>query len=430
MKDYPVSAQIYIKAIIVSAGLFLTYLTATTTFSVALVRGLVFFGGLAVLTDSLPVRLPKGGYVAVTVSVIYAAIVLFGPCVAAYVAIIGLVFCRFIIADRDPLHKLFFNCAQFVIAAGVAGYVYRQSGGNFWDINFLDPLPLVVAAITYSFINISCITLILAFIQRVSPWGMWLTNFKWLIPNMLILPLLGLLMAYVYVSIGPLGVTLFFVPLLLARFIFKSYMNMREIFIDTLEALASSLDAKDKYTRGHSDRVAQYTVELARYLKMPEDEIEILRNMAFLHDVGKIGIRDEILTKEGRLTDEEFDLIKQHPVIGANILNDISYLGAVRDFIRHHHEKYDGTGYPDGLAGEKIPLGARIITLADSFDAMTSDRSYRRGMSYADAIIEVERCAGTHFDPLLAQAFVECWREKINHIETNYTLEVASTLND
>lgn len=430
MKDYPVSAQIYIKVVIISAVLFLAYLTVTTTFSGPSVRGLVFFGGLAILTDSLPVRLPKGGYVAVTVSVIYAAIILFGPCIAAYVAIAGMVFCKFIISNREPLHKLLFNCAQFVIAVGVAGFVYSYSGGRFWDVNFADPAALIAAAITYSFINITSITLVLAFIQKVSPWGMWLTNFKWLIPNMLILPLLGLLMAFVYVSIGPLGVTLFFVPLLLARFIFKSYMNTREVFINTLEALASSLDAKDKYTKGHSDRVAAYTVELARYLKMPEDDVETLQHMAFLHDVGKIGISEELLTRDGRLSDEEFDIIKLHPVIGANILNDINHLGSVRDFIRYHHEKYDGTGYPDKLAGEKIPLGARIITLADSFDAMTSDRSYRTKLSYAGALAEIERCAGTHFDPFLAHAFVECWRGKISHIESDYLLEVASTLED
>lgn len=412
MKRYPSKAQIYIKVMIGAACGVLTYLTLTTDFTSEALRGLLFFGSLAVLTDSLPVKLPKGGYVAVTVSVIYAALILFGPSIASYVAIIGLVFCRFVIKEHEPLHKLLFNCAQFVLAVGCAGKVYTMLGGVYWDIDFLNLTPLVAAALACFIINVTAITLILAFVQNISPWGMWLTNFKWAIPNMLTLPVLGLLMAYVYVSIGLLGVTLFFVPLLLARFIFKSYMDTREIYFNTLEALTSALDAKDTYTRGHSDRVANYAVELARFINLPEDQVETIQHMAFLHDVGKIGISDELLTRVGCLSDQEFDSIKLHPIIGSDILRDINYLGAARDFIKYHHEKYDGSGYPFRISGDQIPLGARIITLADSFDAMTSDRSYRRRMSTKQALDEIRRCAGTHFDPELADAFIKCWEDK------------------
>lgn len=430
MKRYPFKAQVYIKFVIGTAFVVLTYLTITTDFSFEVLKGLLFFGSLAVLTDSLPVRLPKGGYVAVTMSVIYASLILFGPFTASCVAISGMVFRWFIHSEHDPVHKLLFNCAQYTLAASFAGKVYTVLGGVYHDIDFLSLTPLVAAALACFIINVTAITLILAFVQNLPPWGMWLTNFKWSLPNMLTLPILGVLMAYVYVSIGPLGVTLFFVPLLLARFIFKSYMDTREIFMNTLEALASSLDAKDKYTKGHSDRVANYAVELARHLKMPEDEVETIQHMAFLHDVGKIGVNDELLARVGRLTVDEFARIKMHPVIGANILKDINYLGIAMESVRHHHEKYDGTGYPDRLQGENIPFGARIITLADSFDAMTSDRSYRTKMITREALDEVRRCAGTHFDPKLAEAFLDCWQQKELQKECNGILEVASTLDE
>lgn len=428
MNRYPLIAQNYIKAVIVSAVLLLIFLTAITQFTLRLMAGLAFFGSLAALTEVLRVKLPKGGYISVTAAVTLACIALFGPCIAAYTGIMSFVLPQVFSSKREPLHKLLFNCAQIVLTIGVSVIVYQFAGGRFWEVDFTSIMPLVLAALTYFIINFTAVTLILAFSQNVSPWGIWLTNFKWLIPNMLVLPLLGFLMAYVYNAIGPLGVALFFAPLLLARFIFKSYMDTREIFLNTLEALASSLDAKDPYTKGHSDRVAQYAVELARYLKMPEDQVETIQHLAFLHDVGKIGISDKLLTKIGRLSDEEFGIIKQHPAIGADIVEDISYLGPARDFVKYHHEKFDGSGYPEGLKGENIPLGARIITLADSFDAMTSDRSYRKRMSMDEALAEVDRCAGTHFDPHLAKAFAGCWREKALKINNGYLAEVASSL--
>lgn len=427
MNSYPPKAEKYIKTVIVTAVLLLVYLTGRTQFTAKSLQGLLFFGSLVVITNYLRIKLPKGGYVSVTTAVFFASIILFGPCVAAYSAIIGLTVLHFLLKENEPLHKLLFNCAQAILAIGTAGVVYKIAGGIYWDVN-TGFMPLILAVIAFVIINSLAITLILAFIQNVSPWGIWLTNIKWAIPSMLTLPLLGLLMAYVYTSIGPLGVTLFFAPLLLARFIFKSYMDTREIFLNTLEAIASSLDAKDPYTKGHSDRVATYAAELARYLKLPEDQIEVIQHMAFLHDVGKIGVNDELLTMVGRFSDEEFAIIKLHSVMGADILRDIDYLGSAPDFVKYHHEKYDGSGYPEGLTGEAIPLGARIITLADSFDAMTSDRSYRKKMSVNEALAEVDRCAGTHFDPRLAKAFTSCWREKMSTSENSYLLEAAPSL--
>jgi len=400
MQDYPLSVKIYILITTVIAIILLGFLTNQIIgVNNEIIKGFMFFSVLAVITDMMPVSLPRGGRVTVTMAVAYASIILFGPAVSAYIMIFGNFVSELI--SRSNVYKLIFNCAQFVLAAGCAGLIYEYMGGRHYEVSFAYMLPYIGAAATYIAINCTAFSLIMSLYQRVSLHGIWIANMRWSLPNMMLLAPLGLLMAKTYTYTGPMGVILFFAPLLLARYIFKSYMDTREVYINTLEALAGALDAKDRYTRGHSDRVANYAVELARHLKLREDQVEAILHMAFLHDIGKIGISDELLTRVGRLADSEFDKIKLHPVIGEHILKDLNYLGSFTHFVRSHHEKYDGSGYPDGLKGKAIPLGARIITLADSFDAMTSDRSYRSKMTPEEALEEVRR-----FDPELVEAFL------------------------
>ncbi len=174
-----------------------------------------------------------------------------------------------------------------------------------------------------------------------------------------------------------------------------------------VRALAEAVDAKDRYTRGHSQRVAEYARDLARAAGYEDGFVELVFTTGTLHDVGKIGVPDSVLHKTGRLTEEEFDAVKAHPVLGEKIVGQIAALQETLPGIRHHHERYDGRGYPDGLAGENIPLIARILAVADTYDAMTSDRPYRTGMPVDVALEEIARNAGVQFDPRLAELFVE-----------------------
>ena len=178
----------------------------------------------------------------------------------------------------------------------------------------------------------------------------------------------------------------------------------------TISALAAAIDAKDPYTHGHSQRVMEYALMGASSL-LPEDDLETLEYAAILHDVGKIGISDSILNKAGTLTPEEITVIRTHPVIGANMLQDIPFLEKARVLIRHHHERYDGNGYPDGLKGEEIPLGARILAVADVFDTLTKNRSYHSAQSVGYAVSELYQFAGTQFCPISVEAFVTGFRE-------------------
>jgi len=183
--------------------------------------------------------------------------------------------------------------------------------------------------------------------------------------------------------------------------------NMRELFLSTIKSLAAAIDAKDPYTRGHSERVALFSVAIARELGLDDKSLERVQIAGLLHDVGKIGIADAVLRKPDRLTEAEFGIIKGHPALGASIMGPIRQLKDIIPGMRHHHEALDGTGYPDGLAGGEIPLMARIIAVADTFDAMTSDRLYQKAKDDDFVIQTLRRLSGSRYDPKVVQAFVK-----------------------
>jgi len=188
----------------------------------------------------------------------------------------------------------------------------------------------------------------------------------------------------------------------------RLYDNLRNTYMRTIRALAQALDAKDHYTHRHSENVASYAVRIAEIMGLSVQEIDIIRVACELHDIGKIGILDTILDKNGELTEEEVAQIRQHSLKGAQILEPLNFLEEVVVLVRQHHENYDGTGYPHGLRGEEIVLGARIIRLADAYDAMTSARAYRKiPLSKEEAIEEIKRNSGTQFDPKVVEAFLK-----------------------
>ena len=192
----------------------------------------------------------------------------------------------------------------------------------------------------------------------------------------------------------------------------KQTDKIRDSFLNSIKSLALALEAKDKYTSGHSQRVADIAVNIAKNLKMAPREIEQLRFAALVHDIGKIGIKESVMNKEDGLTDEEYAYISTHSVIGENILTPIIEDEEILKMVRHHHERYDGRGYPDGISAEQIPLGARIVAVADMFDAMTSDRPYRKAVSPEIAVNELKRNEQTQFDPQVIKAFIETMNEK------------------
>lgn len=197
----------------------------------------------------------------------------------------------------------------------------------------------------------------------------------------------------------------------------ESQENLEKAYLESIEILRHTVEAKDIYTRGHSDRVSAYSVLIGKYLNLSEQDLHTLKIGGLFHDIGKIGIPDSILLKDAKLTDDEYSEIKNHPSIGKHILSNATIFQNIVPIVYHHHEKYDGCGYPAGLAGEDIPLFARIAAVADTFDAMTSKRSYRNALPLEVVSSEIRRCSGSQFDPKIAEVFLDILHNHYGEIE-------------
>ncbi|MFF4369922.1 HD-GYP domain-containing protein [Streptomyces sp. NPDC001594] len=217
--------------------------------------------------------------------------------------------------------------------------------------------------------------------------------------------LVGLMMAVMWHSpYGPPAALLVLLPMYISCWVFAQYQREHAAHQATIRALVQAVDIKDRYTRGHSERVGQASEMIARELGMADDRLEVVRIAGILHDVGKLGVPTRLLRKNGPLTPEERRVVELHPEYGHEMVRGIGFLGEARSAILHHHERVDGSGYPYGLSGEQIPVLARVVAVADSFDAMTSTRSYSRARPVETALAELRRCAGSQFDPAMVRA--------------------------
>jgi putative nucleotidyltransferase with HDIG domain len=397
---------IYVLAL-VALGAYVLYILRPDTAGVNWLEVAAF--GLIIFTaEAMPVELPRGrGTVSVSYAVIYAAILVLGPGTSTWLAAIATL--RLLeLTGRVPTLPLLFNRAQLALSAAAAGLTYVALGGVPGHIDVMGTVwALIGAAAVYSLVNITTVVAVMSLSQKKSFWGIWVHDFRWMIPHYLALTPLGVLIAVVQAEVGLAGVLLLFGPLALARYSLQLYAQMRKAYLATIQAMVAAIEARDPYTAGHSRRVAAYTVATAKAMRLPEDQTERLEYAAWLHDVGKLAVPDHILQKKDSLTPGEWDEMRRHPVTGANILRQIKLLGRDIDVILHHHERWNGEGYPGALRGDEIPLGARLIAIADAYEAMTSIRPYRvTELSQDDAFSELRRSAGSQFDPGLVELFI------------------------
>jgi len=410
MRGLPVAARVYVCAVVL-AGLGVVALAFTHP--LAWLDVVVLTLMYAFFVSRMPFVAGDSLYLGLGFPVSLASYIIVGPWGAAIVGAGGL-----LMFERIAPVKRLYNGAQFALCGFVAGAAYVGLGGPVGDLQAADfpyvLVPVVAAALVHCLMNGLLVTGGMCLAERISPAQVIGGTLVRSIPGYLGYGIFGLLMSvlWVGVDIGVLAGLLVLLPLIVARWAFSQFAEEQRAYQATIAALVQAVETKDRYTRGHSERVSRASVMIARVIGMREERVNALRYAGILHDVGKLGVPTKLLQKTGRLTEDEFNAIKLHPLRGLEMLSDIEFLDEAFKGILHHHERLDGRGYPMGLQGHQIPEFARVIAVADAFDSMTSTRSYRHARTVQDAIAELQRCRGTQFDPRMVDALVSALRRE------------------
>ena len=397
----------YVSAVAVGAAIALvsTAWNQEWDLSTRLVNGLIVILALALVAELSSVKMHIGTS---TMSIVHipliASVFLFPPFLAMIIGAATLLVVEALVR-RKPIIKIVFNISKEILALGVASSVFYALGGHHSVDRFdVEPLPLVGAAIAYSTATSIAVSFAVSLSETLDFGETWLRVYGGsLVYDVFSTPLPAFL-AYLYVWKELFGVVALAVPLFVVRHIYVQNLRLEQSGRELLELMVKNIEARDPYTSGHSQRVAQYARVVAKEAGISFRHVEQIATAALLHDVGKTYEEyGALIRKEGKLTPDEKRLLQSHPVRSAELVSTISTLqGAIAKAVRHHHENFDGTGYPDGLSGDDIPIGARVIMIADTLDAMTTDRPYRQALPFERVLEEVRRFAGKQFDPRLA----------------------------
>ncbi|HEU4760544.1 MAG TPA: HD-GYP domain-containing protein [Dehalococcoidia bacterium] len=403
---------------------------------------LLLLAALAALAERFDLSLYGDSRVSLAFVPIFASIVLFGysgPAVVVPAAVVASA-----LGARRPLYKTTFNFGALMLAGAASVLVLRAFG----DLSRPSDWPAVLAPALLASganfaVNSGLVGAAIALSARQPLRPVWNEHFRWLWPHYLVLGVLGLAIASAYVAMGLWGIAVFLAPPVMMRLSLKQYLDrtaqsvlqlrhahddlkaahsqvttamdsLGRAYDGTLRSLVAALDARDSETRGHSERVADLTTAIALELGFRPDSPEWrdLQWGALLHDVGKIAVPDHVLRKPSALSDVDWETMRSHPSTGYEILRAVEFLAPAAEVVLAHHERYDGSGYPRGLAGDDIPLGARIFAVADAFDAMTSHRPYRAARPPEEALAEVLRNSGSQFDSAVVRAFLSVYQKR------------------
>ena len=424
MSDLPVKAKIYLISIYFFGVMLISYaLFFSPVHRPALSWEMALFLSIAIFAYGKKITLMRhkgvadAGSMSLGFAITFAAILRLGPTDAMIVAAVGcLSSCLY--PKRQPPYQVAFNVLMSAAQAWVTGWLFTQLNGGTLNLQATRAfVPVAAASLTYFAINTFPISIIIGLCSGQNILKIWRTSFMWTAPSYFAGACVSTL-ATLLCGHQSGAMLLFVLPV--AYLTYQSYATtigrseekqqhierLADLYLSTIKSLALAIDAKDQYTHQHILRVQRYAVAIAKQLGLDGDDLEAINTGALLHDIGKLGVPEYVLLKPGRLTEEEFATIKKHPEIGAAILDPVEFPWPVLPVVKHHHERWDGKGYPDGLAGENIPRSARILSVADVYDALTSNRSYRHAWEHHRAVEEITRSAGTQFDPVIVEAFL------------------------
>jgi putative nucleotidyltransferase with HDIG domain len=424
MTDLPAAARAYVVAVLAAGAIVLATFTPHELHNPALFIALLACSSVA---SALKVNLPlttSGSTMSVSYAVDFAALLLIGADETMIVAAASAWSqCTFRTQARSPVYRTLFSMASLALTVKATGLVYGWLGGpppgTAFSIETL-PKPLLGAAIAYFICNTALIATAISLSTRQHVLQIWHENFLWSAPSYLVGALAAAGAAYVVDREGYWMALLAAAPPYLIYRTYKIYLGriqdqqrhvqqVSDLHLATIEALALAIDAKDQTAQSHIRRVQVYAAGLAEALGMSQNEIQGVKTAALLHDIGKLAVPEHILSKPGPLTQEEFQKIRIHPQVGAEIISGVPFPYPVSPLILSHHERWDGKGYPAGLRGEEIPLGARILSVVDYFDALMSERPYHKAMGFDAAIGLLRQESGKALDPRVVQTFTEMY---------------------
>ena len=409
MTALPLKARVYVCAVVlaglVAGGLALPHADRPWTI-VELAAVIILCTSLSDVPDGSASRSVNLGLV-----VAIAAIFVAGPSGGVFVAAAG----AFIYTRTGvPWVKRAFNAAQYALCGGAGGLAFEALHGPVNHLGTTDfPRVIVVllaVTVVYHGVNQLLMWAVVSLASGLPTRLGWGAIVRPENAPYLAYAFLGLLMAALWENFEPVTATLLLIPLVVTRTTFANFIDQKKAYDATVAALIQAVETKDHYTRGHSERVAGGSVLIAQQLGLRADKVQALHYAGMLHDVGKMGVPTLVLQKQGRLSGAEADSVRAHPARGLEMLGDIEFLQEALGGIYHHHERMDGKGYPLGLVGMEIPEFARVIMVADAFDSMTSNRSYRPAMTIEAAIDELVACSGVQFDPAMVRAMIEALR--------------------
>jgi hypothetical protein len=371
--------------------------------------GLLFWSLLCIAAEYRPIMIPKGREIheiTLSFAIHVSAIILLGTENAVLIAMVATLLVE--ILSRKSWYKVLFNTGQYGISIWLGGSIYyllKTTPAGSFDI-LVDILPFLVGSTVYIILNLFFVSAVIALTSGNAFLDIFIEDFKVIIGYYYaVVPISGAI-ALLYDPSHPYVILIMTPPLIMADIALRRYYSLQQETQETLKVLANIIDERDEYTYDHSDRVAEYARKIAEHLQLPLSTIDEIEMAGRIHDLGKIGIEDKILLKKSKLTEEEFEKIKKHPEIAYRLLKKLKPYKEGVNYVLYHHERMDGKGYPCGISDKAIPLGARILAVADSYDAMTTDRPYRRALSKAEAIEELRRNAGTQFDPTVVDIFI------------------------